>query len=484
MSDDFRFSNYFELGDQSQAEWFDPFLNLDTELFVDPFLIYGNERDEFTGAHDEIIAFFRYIFEQIAESGGVATSAPYHRAVNNLTFREVEEACLGLTARGTAGAGSGLDLAKQIARAIWLAIQNGAEHLSHFEEVQIFGYGIGPDRISDATLRMILYRFAKYTERIVADLGVTVDEIEYPRSRFDCEKRLWLADSFRLPRNPHNGKPIFLVPKRYLRPFPTLNHEDFWRYCRESEGIALAEIFGSDIIGRMPKEEIVKIALESPALRERYVATQERAGGEPYDFESDPRGFIQWFEATRSYIEAVKPKLGFSNADEFRTFVDQLIGIFQNFVENQGGWHLLWNDNETPKREDAAQRLFLGIVRSACEVNNVDISREVNIGRGPVDFKVSSGSAFRALLELKLAKNTKFWNGLRAQLPTYLSAEGILEGWFIPIVFSDKEIDKISNVEDVTEELNAGLPFQLNCRVIDARRSPLSASNLGLFGDR
>lgn len=483
-ADDFRFSSYFELGDQSSAEWFDPFLKLDTELYVDPFLIYGNERDEFVGAHDEIVGFFAYVFEQVALSGGVKTSAPYVRAINNLTFREFEEACLGLTAQGTAGAGSGIDIAKQIAAAIWLAIESGAENLRHFEEVQIFGYGIGPDRISDATLRMILHRFASYTERIAKDLGVPTQEFEYPRSRFDVSKRIWIAGKYELPVNPHNQKAIFLAPKRYLRPFPTINHEDFWRYCRENEGVALAEIFGSDIVGKMPKEEIVKLALSTPALRERYVINEERTGGQPYDFEADPRGFVKWFDSTREFIRNLDPKVGFRTEQEFANFVAELIRIFQLFVEDQGGWRLLWNDNETPKREDAAQRLFLGVVRQVCEMNNVDISREVNIGRGPVDFKVSSGASFRALIELKLVRNTKFWNGLRAQLPTYLKAEEISHGWFVPIAFVDKEIDRISTINDLTQEINEKTPFQLRSQVIDARRDPLSGSKLFDFGDR
>ncbi len=82
------------------------------------------------------------------------------------------------------------------------------------------------------------------------------------------------------------------------------------------------------------------------------------------------------------------------------------------------------------------------IVRSYCKVNNTDISREPNIGRGPVDFKFSKGYEDRVLLEVKLARNGKFWNGVTEQLPQYLKSEEVDKGVFMVIVYTDKEIEK------------------------------------------
>src|SRR5262245_42714344 len=107
MSADFRFSDQFGLSDAEDEEWFDTFLAFDTALFVDPFLIFGNERGLFEGAHAEVIDFFTHIFERVAQSGGVEASAHWKKAVDCLAFPEVEELCLGFTNEGTGGAGSG-----------------------------------------------------------------------------------------------------------------------------------------------------------------------------------------------------------------------------------------------------------------------------------------------------------------------------------------------------------------------------------------
>jgi hypothetical protein len=44
------------------------------------------------------------------------------------------------------------------------------------------------------------------------------------------------------------------------------------------------------------------------------------------------------------------------------------------------------------------------------------VNREVNNGRGPVDFKVSRGSAERAVIEFKGASNTQLTRSLQQQM--------------------------------------------------------------------
>ena len=80
---------------------------------------------------------------------------------------------------------------------------------------------------------------------------------------------------------------------------------------------------------------------------------------------------------------------------------------------------------------DSFQALFMQTVATHCRANNIDVSAEANIGRGPVDFKMAIGYSARVLVEAKLARNTKFWHGLHRQLPKYLEAERVSEGIFI-----------------------------------------------------
>jgi hypothetical protein len=472
------FSHLHKLGDVKGEDWFDPILSLDTKLFIDPFLIYDNERDEFSGSHKEIIDFFSFAFEMIARSRGSRTSSSWQSGEALLRFPEVEELCLGYTGQGTGGLGSGRDIAKTIATALWQAISQGVADLKHFEEVQLFGMGIGPDRISDATAGILRHRLAAFTERICSRYKIPTETIRYQRGVFSRQEERWISKEFLLPINQYNKKPILLVPKRYLRPLPTINPDEFWNYCYDNDLDLLRRMFGEDISRQVDKKSIIELAQKHPQLRKDYVAQLEDEGAQPYDLADDPRGVYIWYEATKDWVDNNPRAFSFKTQTEFDQFITKLISEFRTFVEDNGGWSLLWNENETPKSEEAAQLLFHGIVKHYCVANNVDVSPEANIGRGPVDFKISSGHKFRSLVEVKLAKNSKFWRGLEKQLPMYLKAESMTHGRFLVVAYNDSDIRRISNIRARANAANAANDCNIIPETIDARRSPLSASKL------
>jgi hypothetical protein len=75
-----------------------------------------------------------------------------------------------------------------------------------------------------------------------------------------------------------------------------------------------------------------------------------------------------------------------------------------------------------------------------CEAANVDITREANIGRGPVDFKFSAGWHRRALIEVKLMASSKLRHGVELQLPQYLFSERISCAYYVCVGFTDDEL--------------------------------------------
>ena len=139
-----QFSEKFKVKRTKIDTWFNPVLSLDTALFIDPFLIYAQEKGVFAGSHKEIIAVFNDVFKFVARSKGDRHSRFYRKAINTVRLPEVEELCLGYTGDGTGGVGSGIELATTIAAAIWEAIEAGIIEIEHFEEVSILRSGIGP----------------------------------------------------------------------------------------------------------------------------------------------------------------------------------------------------------------------------------------------------------------------------------------------------------------------------------------------------
>jgi hypothetical protein len=302
--------------------------------------------------------------------------------------------------------------------------------------------------------------------------------IRYPRCIFDIKHRKWLPNRLDLPLNPYNGKPILLVPDYYLDTLPTLTPDEFWNYCYDNRNELLRAEFGQDISRNVNKSEIIELAKGHPELLRKYVHYQERHRPTAYNIRRDEKGLVRWYEASKQYVAKKPLAIHVDSDNDFPQVIKSFVDEYCHFIEENNGWKLLWNDNDTSKSEEATQLLFLGIVKHYCHANDIDIARETNIGRGPVDFKVSHGYQYRALLELKLARNTKFWNGLRKQLPTYMHAEEAKTGYFIVVLFTEEDMKRIAGIRRAVTNLNKHTGGEISVVLVDARREKLSASKL------
>lgn len=472
------FSEAFQIEINGAEPWFDPLLTLDTRLYIDPFLIFQDEFGPFLGAHAELVSFYDIAFQLVAEAGEHKLSHPWNKAISILGTPEVEELCLGVTASGTRGAGASRGKARLIADALHKAIQFGLASPHHFETVQLFQKDIAEDTISDAVGNILRHRFAEYTRLVCEEYGIPTERRPHFRGRFNPHTRRWERIFVDAPINPFSGKQVLLVPKHYLRPMPTLNPDDFWGYCYDQNAQELRTELGEEISRNVNKDVILEKALLDYASVEEFVAFLERVGGAPYDLESDPKGLVKWYHKTKEFVQENPVSLAFRDVSDFPIFVQKLVSIFKNYVENQGGWELIYNDDGRPKSESACQRLFLGIVRHYCLANNIEVSPEVNIGRGPVDFKLSRGASMTALIEMKLAKNTKFWHGIEKQLPKYLQAEDVKVGHFLVIAFNEADVERLSNIYDRVESVNALTGYDITHSIVEAIYRPPSASML------
>jgi hypothetical protein len=131
------------------------------------------------------------------------------------------------------------------------------------------------------------------------------------------------------------------------------------------------------------------------------------------------------------------------------------------------------------KPEHAAQLLFRGIAYNYCKANNISLDAEVDLGRGPVDFKFSNGFTRRAHLEVKKVHNGQFWNGLRDQLPSYMNSDEVTDGWFLAIRYRDNKssANRVAELPSVVSDVSEAKGLNLRCRTVDARPKE-SASKL------
>ena len=476
------FTEQFHITYDPSDDWLDPILTHDTRLFLDPFLIFQTDNPKFIHGHGKFIQFFNHVFELIAKSAGDVNSIYYRQALGLLIFPEVDEICLGFSQGTTKGLGSGNVYAKLIAEAIWNSINAGVKQISHFEELSIFNEGIGADRISDMTANLFKSELIKYTQEICQKYNIATVTKQVENTSYSLDYNRWNHSRVALPYNLYTKNPIILIPVEFLSPLPVINHDDFIDYVYRHENSILRASLSHAVKSKLKKEDIVALARANPATVARYVERKEKVGAYPYDLNSDRKGLYNWYKDGKSFVEQkpleITPP---ANEEEFLQKVQGIVNIFKHFVEHEKGYELLRDDRNLPRAEKAVQRLFWSIVMHYCKANGIDSTAEVNLGSGPVDFRFSNGYEQRLLLEIKLANNTKLWNGLEKQLPQYLETEQIKNGIFLIVGYTRKElskvnmdaVDKVNNVNDLVKHSGKNIVSV----VIDASIKP-SASRL------
>ncbi len=319
-------------------------------------------------------------------------------------------------------------------------------------------------------------RLIEYTLEIANRHSIPLTPHSVNGASFDIVRKRWETRSVNLPTNPYTSGPLLFVPHRFLRRLPSLNAFDWWD---SYENEMLRDDINYEILKKVDKSTIVERARQNPELVRAWASAKEHEAAEPYDLNSDPFGVYKWDQATSSFVQNHPLTIASpaTTADFFRV-IDLVVSKFKLFVEEQGGWDLLWARYPSDEKpESAVQLLFRGIASHYCSANNISLDPEVNLGRGPVDFKFSSGYAQRAHLEVKKLENTKFWNGLERQLPSYMDSDEVHDGWFLVVKYrSGKRWDKRRSdvplrVQQVSREKN----LNIRCVIVDARQ-PMSAS--------
>ena len=466
----------FGINRTRRDDWFDTIVDVDTKLFVDPFLIFKETSGFWAGAHDRIIEHFNRAFILIAEANRNPNALAYKKALGILEFREPKELALGYTSKGIRGSGSGKVLARLMAKAIVAAIERGLDNPKHFEELGILEERIGADRISDAACTILKPLLIEYTQSVAARHKIPLAPHRIYAATFDEDRQRFLRSEVQVPTNPAASGPLLFVPQRFLDDLPLLNADDWWE---SYENERLRTDLNYEVMGKVNKPTIVKIAREHRDSVRAWAEARSKDDPAPYDFEQDPKGVVQWETASREFTAAnpltLKPP---TSAKQFDAVIAQVIERFRLFIEEQRGWFLLW-DGTNEKPELAPQLVFYGIARNYCEANNVVVDPETDFGRGPVDFKFSNGYEHRAHLEVKKLNNGKFWNGLDRQLPAYLSSDSVKKGWFLAVRYRDgKQWDqRQAELPSRVKKASEAHKRDLRAALVDARRPP-SASKL------
>lgn len=431
---------------------FDALIDWDSQLFVDPSLLKNCEVPEFSNAHDELLKYFRDTLRLISLSTKEDDRA-WRTAKSRLVFQEIGAFGLGYANHHLSGSGMGRGFAEQLVKSLKEIYQLGISDPEVFELLSIFEIGVGPDRISDMTCRILIGRFAAYTERIFRECG---SDPEIAMKTWDIAGK-----SYKLP--PHFTKtnyPVLLVPKSILRNLPIAVELDIAHLARHNADVRdrLNKMLGQDwaeMVKEASKEKTRSYLLEDEAeLLRELIRVYKETPKKPYDFDSDMAGEFFWREASKEYVDKFPLSIKLSKSPKSTEVIKVVQAICEHFkklVENNGLWEVLVDDGKRSRRERTTQRLFFAVADGYCKANNIDLSPESNAGVGPVDFKLSRGLE-KVIVEIKHSSNPNLRNGYTEQVTAYEKAENAIHAIYL-ILINGEHDKKINSVFERKNEL-------------------------------
>lgn len=461
----------------------------DMPLFVDPFLLFNSEKSEYQQIHSNIISYLLFLQEQAEKypdpPSGMLTTW-YH-------FSEVKQTWLGFSLEGNSGRGLGHDFAVNIHRGLRTIFKDfGKETItrsSHLEKLCLISPLVGRDKISDFTTNFTKKYLLEYTEAFATTYleSDQCQKFSVPRVEFCVDTHTWKSKEYTLPC--HEGDYVLLTPRDILTRNDTfINREDMIGNLQniapsmEDDALRFAlNQYLSDVLPRKKKEmsrtekEHAATALIAryPEIIDHYIKYKE-------DNEK------QATSISKQVVQEVKQlfncqlqelaSLLHTRTDFYATDGNShdeayaRVMFLKNVIEDMDGYRIFYINGKPLRRENDLQIMY----RLVWYATEFDVNREVNNGRGPVDFKVSKGARDAALVEFKLASNTKLKKNLSNQVEIYKTANCTNRAIKVILYFTEDEYAKVNGVLN-----DLGLQGCPDIVLINATDNRPSASNAG-----
>lgn len=472
------FSEYFEVAPEVLEAYgaFDISLVSDLPLFVDPFLLFHSPKSDYEELHAGIVRYLVFLRDQAAPNLDPGLIASWYR------FKEVKQNWLGFTQMGNSGSGLGPKFAHALHESLSTILTNfGDERItqgSHLEKLTLIKSGVGRDNVSDLATNLIKGYLLEYTERFakanIADSRC--DSFAVERAVFNYDTEAWETRTYQLPRLGDDY--VLLTPTDILTRDDTwISHSDMVRNFDRlpvsvPDGQLRAQIdryFAKSLSEKPTQQELAaavqQTIAEFPELIDHYIKLKEDEGDRAvgisghrlYETRELLVRMVQDVVADITTRSAVSP-------GPITTYAEALEKArgFKNYIENQDGYRLI-NKPGTgkPFSNEKDVQLFFGLIFFG---SVLDVNREVNNGRGPVDFKISRGAFDKTLIEIKLASNSQLKRNLERQVEIYENANGTRSSVKVVVCYTAEEQVKVARI---LREL--GLDKEEAVVIIDAR---------------
>jgi hypothetical protein len=331
--------------------------------------------------------------------------------------------------------------------------------------------------ISDFTNNLIHGFLARYTEGFAEQFidKRYLREFAIRRTEFNYQTESWVTSRFVLPT--FLGDYVLLTPRDMLTKDNTwINKDDL---IDDFESIPdaipndqlraqISNYFYQVLKRDATKEERAEAAkatiLKYPEIIDYYIKAKEERGSEAESVSSRKVRFSQqlYIDQFSEIVTALERQTDFYKipGNTYDEAMQRLL-FLKDVIETKGGHRWFYVNGEPLQREEDLQIAY----RLTWFATPSDISREVNDGRGPADFKASRGADDKTIIEFKLARNKHLRRNLEHQTKTYMKASDAKRSITAIMLFTESEHRRVLAI---LSELK--LERAQNIVLIDARK--------------
>lgn len=468
---DVHFSDFFNIDPDVITSYkaFNISLIRDLPLFIDPFLLFNSEDEEYQALHAGIIDYLRFLRDEATEvhlQPGVIPNWYY--------FPEVKQTWLGFSKVGNDGRGLGKKFAEALRDNLG-ALFGDIRHEritrgTHLEKLTLFDSGIGRDMVSDFTTNLIKQHLCKYTQNFARQylqshqrMQVSVD-----KAKFNYLTKSWERHVFELPW--YDDDYVILCPVDLLtradnwinRSDLIQNFEVIARSLPDAQLVAQMNAYLRTAVDpkasakdrrKQRRRAVEDLLRRYPKILDYYIRHKEDTGDKAHELSAErvDEVFGIYVERVSYYSRMLAESTDFyASRDATYAETHRRVQYLKDFIEHKGGHRLFWSQGKPMRREEDVQLLF----RLVWNGSPSDVSREVNDGRGPVDYKISRGSQQKTLVEFKLASNSHLKRNLEKQTDVYEKASDARKSIKVVVFFDRTQERKVKGILRELQMLN------------------------------
>lgn len=315
------FSSHFKIDKARLQESgvFDPILNFDTKVFVEPLLLKTSANDIIKNSYINYQKFFSNLLLLLQKSDEANDSDKCWRTAKELVnFPEYNSTCIGYSSGSTDGRGSGIEFNDKILQSAKDIVEKAQDNSDIFLLLPLLEEGIAGDRISDMVQNIIDEDICKYTVYIMDKLGLE-GNVFYETKNFN---------RYKLLANPYSKSLIKLIPKDILSNLPVADDIDSFIEGMISHNARLRGIINRDIgdiwnktTKSYRKEVLLREIKNNKEFFIEALKVLKEYGFQYYDLDQDYEGIYKWLKDSQEFIS-------FELAEDAKNCTDNIIQYF------------------------------------------------------------------------------------------------------------------------------------------------------------